>query len=204
VIPSKLGPKFGAGPHQFCGDSGIANANCQNCGRTLLHIATLDASADPLLIPVRARIEKIVLLFCWRCAAARQMQYVVSDGSLHILDAARGIEADDFPYRNYPKSFPEDRFSLYQLADEPLVELGDWNEISNDIEDPCHEFGGRPRLWQSMRAPNCANCDSEMLYFGTVANPNADPRGFTDNIGVIMLFFLCSICPTIYATNQVD
>ncbi len=204
AVEDRLLLELGNGPHRLCGDHRFDSALCPNCRHKLLHVATLNVKADTLLSDLASREQKLVLLFCWRCPAAKRLQYRVLNDVVAIFEAESGNEEPGFPYAAYPDSFPEISFSLYRAPDEDLTELGDWNECTHEVEVPRHEIGGQPRTWQSISSPTCSACGSIMEYLATVGDANNDPRGFTNNVGVMMLFFVCPHCEVIHATHQVD
>jgi len=188
----------------FCGKHDLDSLICPNCSVDLLHIATLDTNADSLLTARALPLRRLVLLFCWHCPVARMFQYRAAEDGVTILAFEGGNPERDFPYADYPVYFPGIRFSLVPVIEPTLTELGDWNERTGTVEVPRHEFGGQPRTWQPISAPICMLCNHPMDYLANFGDTNTDSRGFTNNIGAMMLFFMCRTCSVIHATHQVD
>jgi hypothetical protein len=79
------------------------------------------------------------------------------------------------------------------------------NELPETLDHPRHQVGGLPYLSQgSSYVPTCGDCLQPMAFVASVADDCGDPRGFTSNEHVQVVFFVCSACQLVHATNMVD
>ena len=169
--------------HWFGGEPYHAGAQCPVCGLPLLLIADLDctklqASEDAKLLRSLARLP---LYYCWRCCA-EHLTYLIIDGKrLKVLRNEGKNQGEDFPYEEYPPSFPKRPITLvpidyelgkllavYQEVDKYWLSEGDRRLItkwtanlrhsgfsSHDVNR--HQIGGLLPLIQGHERVGCPN-----------------------------------------------
>lgn len=204
------------GGHRFCGPQRIRGAQCPNCSRPLLRLLALEAS-DARLGLDGAPWRTLPLLFCWRCPIAQSpFSYSVdSDGGVTLLQAGRGAPESDFPYADYPERFPEAAAALRAIPRETQEWIRRLNGASHEeveaaravCPDACdlrHQVGGVPRLAQPVSEPACPSCNRAMPFLAAVSDDCLDPRGFTGNPFVQVLFHLCRRCGVVAACQVCD
>lgn len=205
--------------HEFCGSNIVRGAQCPNCDKPLLRLASFSASDSALLLDP-ARIPSLPLLYCWTCAIPYgEFQYkILSDGSVEILkylEKDAGAFGFDGPYDGYTGKFPAKTFSLErQLEEEQRLLKLRFDEIEDDLpgelSDPRHQVGGFPMIYNP-QSDVCPECGAEMPTFAAIAD-NAIGNGyakrpedsFVDNSGVQMIFLLCRECSVVSAYHSCD
>ena len=207
--------------HQFCGQNFFVNAICPNCKKPLLQFFVFDL-ADERVGIVDSSYPKIPLLFCWTCELSQSpFFYQLEDKEqITILRYNEGEAYADFPYDNYPIFFPAAFVFLSPLTkkEQQLITSVNLQETSISrmrVQEPdlfgCrHQLGGEPFLIQ--RNPEyqlseplvCPLCNSIMPFFAAVADDCLLPEGFTGNVGVQVLFHICSKCYVLCAINRCD
>lgn len=177
------------GRHTFCGAHNISGADCPNCDRPLMQMMSLDASDERLQLRSLG-VQRLPLMFCWRCDIAQDVtQYRLRrDGGIDLLRFKRGTQGPDFPYPDYPLSFPEAQFDL---ATAPISPPG----------PPRHQIGGRPLLVQSLRDLRCEVCRHRMRFLACVADEATAGGTFAGNAWVQTLFYVC-LDDGVIATDQ--
>lgn len=201
--------------HVFCGTPVVSGADCPNCDRPLLQLLALD-SADARLELAAWRHPWIPLLFCWRCNVAQQpFVYRVEGAAIALLNFGRqGVESD-FPYESYPIAFPAAAVRLEPVPAEHVAIVAGWNRGDDmdwnspehtSLVDPRHQIGGRPRLVQGedRAIPRCPACRRPMRLLATIADDCLDPRGFTGNCGVQVIYHCCADCSILHCTQECD
>ena len=116
---------------------------------------------------------------------------------------------NDFPYHEYPVFFPGSPANLVQLHDAATGLIHrinetdiDWNTIDrslHEIDIPMHQVGGEPVMLDadSHYRMICPICDEAMPFLAQIGNYCLDPRGFTSNDYVQVLFNFCPKCNVI-------
>jgi hypothetical protein len=215
-------------PHRFCGAHDIPGAICIH-GHPLLRLFSL-ATSDPALGLGDLGIPFVHLLCCWRCDATTVDYLLTPDGGVDVFAAERraawlksleqrGIDvaahvarmdsrATDYPYEEYPFAFPGRPVRLQPLTATEQEELLD-RELNGSSAArrlrARHQVGGLPYLAQgSDFVPTCAGCGEKTIFFASVADDCTDPRGFTGNSGVQMVYFLCPGCRRVSGFNVCD
>jgi hypothetical protein len=93
--------------HTLGGKCELDGATSPNSGRPLLQMAQLTMES-PELLPLAFPLPKLPLLYGWSCAISDgPLHYRVTDGSVEIVEFTKGVAYDDFPYEEYPDSFPK-------------------------------------------------------------------------------------------------
>lgn len=78
-------------------------------------------------------------------------------------------------------------------------------ELPEALCRPHHQTGGLPYLTQgSSHVPTCAECGDTMAFVASIADDCGDPRGFTSNPFVQVVFFMCPACRRVRAANMCD
>jgi hypothetical protein len=198
---------LGNGPHVFCGENSIPGAECPNCKAPLLHIATLDQS-DPNMSSFGLDLPSLPLLTCWTCPASTRLHYRIEADCVTVLEAENRepypeLPHEEFPYQsfpheNYPRCFPASPFHL-----EPIESPSDWWGEDDEVL-LIHTIGGYRTIFQDEEPRKCLLCGTDMKLFAVICDLNTSPLGFTNNIGCLMLLFICADCGTITATQQCD
>ena len=201
--------------HRFCGAHEASGAECPNCRRPLLRILEIDARDERLGLPVE--LGRLPLFFCWRCNLAQKpLQYrVLGAHSIELLDWGEGGVEEDFPYEGYPEHFSEQGIELSPVGAEEsalvqnlnLGRVDPWSlEASQreSIHRPRHQIGGEPWLAQPWADLRCVSCGADLRFLAAVADEAPEPRGFTGNEGVQMLFRICERCRVIGAEQACD
>ena len=186
---------------------------CPSCSRPLLQLARFDASDDRLDLP--RSLGSLPVLFCWRCEAAQgHFTYRLEQDRVQFLRFLRGPVAEDFPYPNYPDSFP-----LVQVELEPLDEVAQARIHSLNRRDsgtsrprrqradsarPRHQIGGEPLLLQPIEPPRCPGCNEPMPFFAALADDCGPTARFTGNDFVQVLVFLCRGCGVVDVSQQTE
>lgn len=232
----KAGPR---GPHRFGGRYTNASAICGRCSKPFLHFMSLATSDRRLELPTR--VAALPLLYCWRCqGTGKQFTYRVrDDGGIEVLiyrpfrrGEAQIDDSDDFPYPDYPASFPEKRVDLVPVPPQTAAVLRLLNgerygtlideydlKRTDKLALPCHQVGGEPYLIQYPPGDRiaCPRCSKDMKLLAALCdNPvgpaidasydRAEKRGatFTQNAYVQLLFHACTACLTVDVRNIVD
>ena len=201
--------------HYFCGMHSINGAWCSNCQKPLLRLLKLNAR-DPRLRLDETGLEALPLLFCWTCNIAQgDFQYrIIAENSVEILVERRGRECDDFPYSDYPHSFPGTPVQLIALTDMEQRVLkwlnsgeADINAVFDARPDLCaprHQVGGVPYLVQGSYVMRCANCKSKMPFLATIVDACLDPRGIIGSSDSQVIFQFCRKCLVVGAYQRAD
>ncbi len=180
------------GRHVFCGAQAIPGAGCPNCDRPLMQMMSLDASDQRLQLAALG-VARIPLLFCWRCNVAQDVtQYRLRrEGGIDLLRFKRGTQGPDFPYSNYPVSFPEARFDL---SPSPAAAA----------RAPRHQIGGQPFVLQGLRDLRCKICRRRMRFLACIADDATQGWTFAGNSWVQTLFHVCLADGVIASYHESD
>jgi hypothetical protein len=212
-------PPPGAFTHEFCGSNAVPGAQCPNCEKPLLKLASFSAS-DSALILDPARFATLPLLYCWTCALPYgEFQYKIHpDGSVGILkylESCDGAFGPDGPYDGYTGEFRAIAFNLERQSDEEqrLLRLrfeGTEDDLPGELADPRHQVGGFPMIYNP-QTDICSQCGAEMPMFATIADcalGNGDAKdpedSFVDNSGVQTVFSFCRNCSVVSAYHSCD
>jgi hypothetical protein len=204
--------------HQFCGAHDVPSAWCPNCEGPLLRFVAFD-TRDARLGLGEVPSGTLSLFYCWRCPAAQgPFSYrVLEDGDISLLQCEPGSPETDFPYSDYPVSFPGARASLLEISEEVQEFFRRFN-MGDDIwdhplrqEDPrlldCpHQYGGEPLLIQqdTEYRLQCPACQAAMPFLCSIGDDCLDPRGFCGNTSVQVVYHYCSPCRVVRAFQQCD
>jgi hypothetical protein len=198
--------------HHLCGKSLLQNAVSPNSGKPLLCLLSLDARDIRLGIDFKNE-PRIDLLYSWTCGIAEgDFFYKIISGRLEIITYNAGSNYDDFPYSDYPESFPPILVDLEEVSEEEeniVKRLNDGGDFDLRMEyellsTPYHQVGGEPYFVQNYRSENCPICHSEMAFLAAIGNDNGQPLGFCDNEFVQVIFQICPDCILFVAYNICD
>lgn len=203
--------------HFFCGSHEVPGAWCPNCNKPLLLFLALDTT-DPRLNLKEHPFRILSLFFCWTCNIAQKpLYYQFSvDGSVSLLEYGCGGGEPDFPYEDYPVYFPGAPALLVPIPDvfQTILTLLNMGEIyayaihkrHPDLQKPRHQVGGEPFLVQ--QNPDyemiCPLCKRRMPFWASIGDDCLDPRGFTGNEWVQVIYNYCQRCRVIGAFQQCD
>ena len=209
-----LTPGSGAVEHVIGGSHDCAGGWCPNCDRPLMQLMALDLS-DPALAAVVAPDPVLRLLFCHRCGVAwSPFFYALLPGDVRIVEAGREPPMDEMPYDDYPVCFPPLVASFVPLPavhQEVIVRLNsgalDEADLPRELfhlDEPQHQVGGEPYLMQGREELDCCACRRPMHFLAAVADNCSDPRGFTSNEYVQVIYFMCTACTIVGAIQRCD
>ena len=211
----EYGSRRGTFGHVFCGPPLLDGSDCPNCRKSLLQFLALD-TCDARLGLRSWRSPIVPLLFCWTCNLAHgPFTYHVSAARVSLLRYKRGGVQAAFPYDGYPAAFPSAAAWLTPVSQpqsETAARLNRGGEIDYSLPDwreqdrLRHQIGGEPRLVQGHppRRIHCPRCRAAMALFATVADDCRDPRGFTGNSLVQVVYHRCDQCHVIGCYQQCD
>ncbi len=198
--------------HIFCGKHEVPGATCPNCSKPLLRFFSIDYSDKRLELPVILK-RRVDLFFCWRCPLAQGpfMYRLCIAGGVEIVSFQLGEPELDFPYPEYPESFPKRIAVLEDMAADwqqaiILLNEGRRKECKEIFQFPIHQIGGIPYLVQfdrDFRFP-CPRCGENMPFFATVGDDAGDGRCFTGNKSVQVIYHLCHRCLIVGAYQSCD
>lgn len=211
------GAEATSSPHRFCGLPTTPGATCPNCDKPLLEFLSLD-TRDERLGLANWSCTHLPLLFCWTCNLSQApFSYRVFVDSITIIQCKEGGVVSDFPYEDYPTHFPEARAVLVPVPEADAKTIAKINRDGVDYHAPDarsqmkldelrHQIGGEPRLIQgSPPEPfSCPRCEASMHLFATIADDCLDRRGFTDNCGVQVIYFVCEGCHVVGCRQECD
>jgi len=214
--------------HRFGGSPTHRGIVPRNNSQPLHLLYTFD-TIDPLF-PVRLPNARFLpLYYCFPYNAGGVGYRIVSDEEIEILYMETNRVERDFPYENYPDTFPETPVALvpvsyeehktlvYNLACEDYrVESEYLCEADRDFLKqsgyPFTQLGGIQRMWQGVPTVPCPNkkcVECFMDVFAVVWNqpvPNVyiwdDDPEFRDDVEIQTIFQICSRCHSIYACNR--
>ena len=196
--------------HAFCGENTVEGAVCPNCAKKLMMLLNINLNDNRIEIE-DADIKELPLLFCWPCSLAQSLfTYRVSaPNNIQILQYKKGNREKDFPYENYPETFPAAMVDLVRLSDIEQAEISKYNAAHPAYSlyefPPKNQIGGEPILVQPIGEPIiCPDCGKQMPLLATIGDECTDERGFTGNSYVQTLFFYCSKCRVISTYQQCD
>lgn len=202
--------------HYFCGSHQIMGASCPNCHKPLLRFLSINL-ADKRLSLTSSLFKNLPLFFCWTCNIAQELFYykVINDSTINIIKYKKGGVETDFPYSDYPTFFPGRQAFLEEIPDNVQHILSRLNAREIDEADvmeqyptfckPRHQLGGEPYLIQpELSSVGCPMCKDRMPFLASIGDDCVDPRGFTGNEYVQVLFFYCKRCSVIGAFQQCD
>lgn len=199
--------------HRFCGNHTVPGAVCPNCNKSLLLLLSLDLS-DPRLTVEVGGCDLAWLLFCWTCNLAQSpFFYRQGENSIDIVQCGRGGVMEDFPYQDYPIAF-EGRFvSLVEISSGVQHDLRLLNSEQvpgsstryRQLAVPRHQVGGEPYLVQhEWLDVLCPGCEADMPFLASFGDDCLDPRGFTGNPYVQVMYHYCEHCRIVGARQQCD
>lgn len=202
--------------NQFCGENRLMGGLCANCSKPLLLFARLSPeifSADSSF----DAISQINLVYCWTCAIAEETFFykICGPDSIEIVQYKKGKLVEGFPYVDYPEYFPEGvlkssriHYDVQSLIQD--INSGEKDEI--DVEKkyeetlkPSHQIGGEPYLIDGkLEKIYCPECGMLMPFFASIGDDCLDPRGFTGNDYVQVIFLICISCCILGAYQRCD
>lgn len=190
----------------------LANAPaCRNCETPFVQLMSLD-TRDVRLGLDESDAAKLSLIFCWRCVSGEgRLSYSLRGGRPEVRSQTTSTPRFNFPYADYPESFPRVSFRLHPIPDQVtqarelqlegrLAEGGDWVR-KFDFEVPLHQVGGVPCVERSITHPVCPDCGEAMPFLALVADDPHLGKPFTGIERARVLFFHCRACRLISATG---
>lgn len=189
--------------HSFGGE--LASPVVPPGGRAPCHLLFSIDTDDPLF-PIRLKGTRILpLIYCPQYNAAA-MSYRVENGLITVDWIERLEWYPDFPYDNYPLSFPRRSVTLLSSDHGELARL---EQADEDYH--CNEtrFGGWHWLCQGVPTVECRNpnCRTGSLdVFGVVYNEPVsgvrlwDPDA--DWCDIEIIYQICSCCSSIQVCNR--
>lgn len=174
-------------------------------GSAPCHLLYTIDTEDPLF-PVRIEsIRLLPLIYCQQYNAAAMSYRVEKDGIK--VDYVESLKwRDNFPYEDYPKSFPRRSISL-EPVDLDALQLAEMADT--DTEDFVSRFGGWHWLCQGIPSVGCKNptCGKgNMNVFGVIYNSPVegvrlwDPDEDWSDVEII--YQICDRCSSIQVCNR--
>lgn len=205
--------KYSDGPcdHVFCGLPRVSDAWCPNCDKPMLCFLSLD-TRDARLELGPVPFSTLSLVFCWTCNVAQDDFFyrVRDDGGIALLSYRQGGVQSDFPYANYPESFPPRKVSLRipSRAERLAMEVINSNSIVGkewrSLDRPRHQVGGIPYSFHNERDMACPRCDRQMPFLASIGDRSGTDRGFVECDFVQVLFHYCRGCRTVGVFQETD
>lgn len=200
--------------HYLGGETRAPGAVCPNYRKPLLTLLDLDAH-DPTLELQGTGLARFPVLFCWTCPAALSTvvyRFTGAGGDVALLDYKRGEPAADFPYVDYPASFPRHAVGLVALTPQEQALLHDLNSADDsdlawthrDLARPRHQVGGEPYLVQPLEEVRCPECQRGMPLFAALSDDALGSLKFADNDFVQALVHLCRPCRVVAVYQRCD
>jgi hypothetical protein len=208
-------------PHTFCPEDRIAEADCPNCRKPLLMLASFETQRLPFSLGDRAP-SNLHLLYCWTCA-------IPYDWFSYRIGALGEVEVIEFldryadalgpagPYEGYTGVFPQSRVGLRALTHEEqelalqLQARGEHPESLWYLTEEAHQIGGIPKIWNLRDDALCPMCSRAAPFFATICDNavgqefQADrTKTFTGNCGVRVVFHYCAACSVMKAYHSCD
>ncbi len=207
--------------HVFYGAQQVPVADCPNCEKPLIRYFQLDTT-DPRLGCTDAPTEFLPLLYCWSCKiptfpfSYRILPACGVEFLMYAVGKAKAI------YENYPEAFPPSGVKLIALTErqQALIHRGNKEEYDDwvtpdlygeldEIFANDYQIGGEPQLTQTpweraWRATLCPLCLDEMPFLASFYDANLDPRGFSGEDTVQVVFTYCPKCHVVSAQHQCD
>lgn len=187
---------------------------CRNCETSFTQLMSLDTRDARLELGGTDAVE-LPLLFCWRCVSGEgRLSYSLRNGPPEVRSQNASTPRFNFPYADYPESFPCVPFRLHPIPDQVtqartlqvegrLAEGGDWVR-KFDFEVPLHQVGGVPCLERSIANPACPDCGGAMPFLALVADDPHQGAPFTGIERARVSFFHCRDCRLITATGSLS
>lgn len=108
-----------------------------------------------------------------------------------MIDGIMGAFAEDFPYRNYPVTFPFSPVSLKAVSpyDQDAIRILTRLESirlpkeHQHLRGAKHQIRGEAFLWQSLQDLQCPDCSYTMPFFATICDNAAGPDVSTNYQG---------------------
>jgi hypothetical protein len=181
----------------------------------MLTLLDLDA-LDPLVELQGSGLTRLPVLFCWTCPAAQSIvryQLLTPGNVVRLINYEQEEPVTDFPYEDYPVSFPRHALRFQALTEHERSYLHELNTTDNpgpptrahrDLARPQHQIGGEPYLVQPLQRVPCPECRRIMPFFGTIGDDTLSPRKFTGNDFVQTLVHLCRACRVAAVYQQCD
>ncbi len=120
--------------HWFGGEPYHAGALCPVCRIPLLLLADLDCTKIRLREDARLfhSMNRVPLYYCWRCCAEHLTYLIVDETRIKVLRNEGKSQGEDFPYENYPSSFPRRPVTLVPIEYELAKLLAAYQEVDED------------------------------------------------------------------------
>jgi hypothetical protein len=216
--------------HRFGGSSAHRGVVPRGNSQPLHLLYTFDTTdpSFPIHLP-KARF--LPLYYCFPYNGGGVGYRIVSDEEIEILSMETNRVERDFPYENYPDTFPETPISLAPISYEEHKTLVYYLYCQdNYLEEEClsdkdrqfieqsgypfTQLGGIQRMWQDIPDVFCPNkqCDNHksrdsMDVFAVVWNQPVQGIYLWDDdaeyeSNTQLIFQICSLCHSIHACNR--
>lgn len=220
-------------------------ANCTICDRRLLLLWTID-TRDPRIERIATtrgsndaaelrrfrKLGPLPIYYCWRCCCDLSYR-VVSSKTVKILQQEGEPQDDDFPYADYPSSFPRLplRLDVVPFEIDAMLRAASVERHWHREEDECvvlaracgfdkseywrvgsvAQIGGLPPLVRGFEHLDCLNpkCedggygDESLRVFATIHETLELPMLKTDT-RVQVIAYICTSCHALRVINRCD
>ncbi|WP_211443996.1 hypothetical protein [Collimonas humicola] len=213
------GPPSESGALMIGGRTSLRGAVSPNTGLALTQFARISLGPGGFLVPGWT-LPEMHFLYSWKCKIHEgDFSYRYVNGEIEIVEFCKGTDDyDDFPYENYPPFFEQVRLSLQRIEKEDQSIILKLNEVdcepnfkfndtrANQLSVPTHQFGGVPYLhFSSAHRKDCVICGHEIPVVASIGNNSySNNEGFSGNDFVQVVYWACSSCNVLSASNFCD
>jgi hypothetical protein len=225
IVAMKSNPGFFLEPasenservHWLGGKCNLQGAYSPNSGRPLTQLASLCLGGSGISWKSEG-IKRLPLLYGWSCSISEgPFWYEPNYNKIIILKYVKGVASKDFPYENYPDSFPEIQVDAKKISSAQQEIISRINNSSGDerfdlilkspnLGRPRHQVGGAPYFVGKLGGtPSCLRCNKSMSFFASIENGNYySLEGFWGNNFAQLVFYNCTACNIICCINISD
>jgi hypothetical protein len=106
--------------HWIGGAARHKSAHCAICDRPFLLIWDINCRDERFIVDgksVFGTLDRLPLYYCWTCSS--RFSYQITGDDIEILKFDGKYQGDNFPYSNYPESFPRIPLEFFSRKDMP-------------------------------------------------------------------------------------
>jgi hypothetical protein len=123
ILPGFMARSVAASQHDHWigGSAQHKSAHCAVCDRPFLLIWDLNCRDERFVVDGKSvfeTLDRLPLYYCWTCSS--RFSYRIAADDIEILEFHGQYQGDDFPYSNYPESFPKTPLQLSKRDEIPV------------------------------------------------------------------------------------